>query len=95
MTGLDGQDRWKAPEAQLGYTRNPRDTRNRQSSRFDRRMASVSRQRKQQSSHVYIITCSHHVYISYNRKSRRFSALISEMHVIVNHCLRSGLNLKG
>lgn len=73
IAGLDGSGSRGALEAQPGYTRNPRDTRDRQSSRFDRWMARVSRQRKQQSLHVYIIMCSHHVYISYNRKSRHFS----------------------
>jgi len=60
--GPDGQDRGRASEAQPGYTHNPRDTRDRQTSRFDRRMVRVSRQRKltQQSSHEYTCTTASH-----------------------------------
>lgn len=56
MADPDGQDREGAFEAQPGYTHNPWDTRDRQSSRFDRSMVRVSRQRKltQQSSRVCI-----------------------------------------
>lgn len=46
MADPDGQDRGKASEAQPGYTHNPRDTRDRQSSRFYCRMERVSHQRK-------------------------------------------------
>lgn len=62
MADPDGQDREGSSEAHPGYIHNPRDTRDRQSSRFDRRMIRVIHQRKltQQSSYVYT-TASHAV----------------------------------